>query len=87
MKIHINTLGIVLSIFGSFLVWRYIKILSFIDHDEYEKGHGLLSIPTPTKEDIKLFKRSKFLSNFGLILIIIGGVLQAISNYLPFSFE
>lgn len=83
MKIHINTLGIIFTTIGSFLVWKYIKILSFIDYDEYLKGNGVVSIPTPTKDEINKFLIGRFLSNLGLFLIVIGGILQVISNYLP----
>lgn len=87
MKTHINTLGIFLATIGSFLVWRYIKILSFVDHDEYEKGNGVLVIAGPTEKELKEFKRSKFLSNFGVYLIMIGGFLQLVSNYFPENFK
>ena len=38
-----------------------------------------------TKEDVEKFKRSLFFSKMGLFLILLGGSLQIISNYMPSS--
>ncbi len=52
MSSHLNTLGIILTIVGAYLVWRYLMVVSFVDHDEYLKGRGLLTVPDPTPEDV-----------------------------------
>jgi len=46
------------------------------------KGEGKLTVPSPTPEDIKKLKREIFFSKVGLVLILVGGSLQIISNYL-----
>lgn len=81
LKIYINSIGIICASIGAFLVWRYLTELNFTDKDAYLKGEGLLVIPSPTPEDIKRFRRTVLLSKIGLGLILIGGVLQVISNH------
>ncbi|MCF8162369.1 MAG: hypothetical protein K9J78_00850 [Polynucleobacter sp.] len=83
MKIHINTLGILLTIAGAYLVWRYLTVISFVDHDEYLKGNGVLRVPDPTPEEIKRYVRSVWLSKLGLLLVATGSLFQMISNYMP----
>ncbi len=81
MKTTINSIGILLSIMGSYLVWRYLTELNFADKEKYLQGEGVLVVPRVTSEDIKKFKRSLALSKTGLALIFLGGSLQIISNY------
>lgn len=81
MKTHINTFGIILSTVGSFLVWRYLTELNWADKDAYLRGQGVLTVPSPSKEDIKKFKCQLWLSKLGLGFILLGGVIQVASNY------
>jgi hypothetical protein len=81
-KPHINSIGVFLSAVGAFLVWFFIAELNFADQDEYLKGRGRLEIPDPSQADIRKLEGRIFLSRAGLILILIGGLLQIISNYL-----
>ena len=81
MKTAINSIGILLSTVGSYLVWRYLTELNFADKESYLQGEGVLLVPRVTSEDIKKLKRSLALSKTGLALIVIGGTLQIISNY------
>lgn len=83
MKTHLNTLGVILATIGSYLVWRYLTELNFADKEEYLQGRGSITVDDPTLEDVAKFKRSIFLSKFGLGLIITGGLAQVVSNYLP----
>jgi hypothetical protein len=83
MKTHINTIGVILVTLGSYLVWRYLTELNFADKDSYKQGQGVLVIPAPTPEDIAKFNLSVKLSKLGLSFIIVGGLLQVVSNYLP----
>jgi hypothetical protein len=83
VKTHLNTFGIILATVGSYLVWRYLTELNFADKDEYLKGKGSITIDNPTPEDVAKFKRSVCLSKLGLGLIIVGGLAQVVSNYLP----
>jgi hypothetical protein len=82
MKILINTLGIISATLGSFLVWRYLTELNWEDKEAYLNGKGILTVPSPTEEDIKKFKYQLLLSKIGLRLILLGGTLQVVSNYL-----
>ena len=83
MKIHLNSLGVICASVGAFLVWRYITELNFADKEAYLRGEGSLTVPVPSALDIKRFKRSVALSKTGLLLILIGGLFQVVSNYLP----
>lgn len=82
IKVCINTLGVALATIGAFLVWYFIAELNFSDKDAFLQGEGMRTIPKPTPADIKLFKLKIFISRLGLLLIVIGGLLQIISNYL-----
>ena len=83
MKTAINSFGILSATIGSFLVWRYLTEINFADKEKFLQGKGVLTVPCPTKEDVEKFKRSLFLSQMGLFLILLGGTLQIISNYMP----
>jgi hypothetical protein len=83
MKINLNSLGVICASIGAFLVWRYLTELNFSDKEAYLRGEGILTVPDPSALDIRRFKRSVALSKAGLILILIGGLLQVVSNYLP----
>jgi hypothetical protein len=82
MKVHINTLGVIFTTLGSFLVWRYLTELNWADKEAFLKGKGVLTVPSPTEDDIKKFKCQLRLSKLGLGLILLGGALQVVSNYL-----
>ena len=82
MKILMNSLGIALSTIGAYLVWRYIARLNFADEEGFSRGEGRLVVPSVTPEMIKKFKLEKLLSKIGFGLILAGGILQIISNYL-----
>ena len=82
MKTHINTLGIIYATLGSFLVWRYLTELNWADKEAFLKGESRMVIPSPSEQDVKKFKYQLRLSKLGLGLILLGGVLQVVSNYL-----
>ena len=82
MKTHINTLGIISATLGSFLVWRYLTELNWADKEAFLKGEGRMVIPSPSEQDVKKFKCQLRLSKLGLGLILLGGALQVVSNYL-----
>jgi len=81
-KSHINSAGVFLSPVAAFLVWFFIAELNFADRDEYRKGHGREAIHDPSPAEIKKLEMRIWFSRVGLILILIGGLLQIISNYL-----
>jgi hypothetical protein len=83
MKIHLNTIGVILATLGSYLVWRYLTELNFADKDAYKQGQGVFVVPSPKPDDIAKFSRSVRLSKLGLSFIFLGGMAQVVSNYLP----
>jgi hypothetical protein len=82
LKCHVNSVGVLLTLIGAFLIWFFLAELNFADKAEYLKGRGVLEIPDPSPEQIRNFKKRICFSRLGLFLILIGGVLQIISNYL-----
>ena len=83
MKTTINSLGILFTTIGSFLVWRYLTEINFADKESYLEGKGVLTVPCPSEADVSKFKRSLCLSETGLLLILWGGFFQIVSNYMP----
>ena len=82
MKILMNSLGVALSSIGAYLVWHYIAQLNFADKEGFLRGEGRLIVPDVTPQMIKKFQFEKLMSKIGLGLILTGGVLQIVSNYL-----
>lgn len=83
MKSYINSLGVVLATIGAYLIWRNIAQVNFADKEAFLRGKGILTIPNPTPEDIKKLRLEITLSKLGLGLILIGGLLQMTSNFMP----
>jgi hypothetical protein len=81
MKSHLNSVGVAFTVIGAFLAWHFLGELNFVDKDEYRKGRGRLTIPDPTPDDIRKFNWNVRLSQFGIGLIALGGVIQILSNY------
>lgn len=82
MKTCINSLGVALATIGAFLVWYFIAQLNFADKEAYLRGEAIIKVAEPKPEDIKKLKLEIALSRVGLVLIVIGGLFQIISNYL-----
>ena len=82
MKVCLNSLGVALATIGAFLVWYFIGQLNFADKDAFLKGDGKLIVPTVTTEMIEKLRIEMLLSKLGLALIVIGGILQIVSNYI-----
>ena len=80
IKTHFNTLGVLVSTIGSYLVWRYFTELNFADKESYLQGKGSMTIRVPTEQEIAKFKRSVCLSKLGLGLIIVGGLAQVLAT-------
>jgi hypothetical protein len=74
--------GVLLTAVGACLVWFFIAELNFAEKDEYLKGRGSLKIEDPSPAEIKKFKTRIWFSRVRLILILLGGLLQIISNYM-----
>jgi len=83
IKTHANSAGIVLATVGSFLVWRFLTEINMLDKEGYLKGQATLTLADPTAKEIAKFKMACMLSKVGINMIIVGGLLQVISNYLP----
>lgn len=78
----INSLGVACATLGAFLVWRFLTQITFVDQEAYLAGRGLLTIPNPSEQDVQQRKRAILLSKLGLAMIVLGGVLQILGNFL-----
>lgn len=77
-SVNINTLGLVFDIMGAFLLFRF----GFAHEDVFpETGEGI-NIFGNDPERAARIKLYKTLSRCGILLLILGFVLQAISNYI-----
>ncbi len=68
---------------GAIFVWGYLTELPFIDRKAFMMGDSKATVPASTPETRKKFGRQILLSQIGLGLIVLGSVIQIISNYLP----
>ena len=82
-KNFVNSSGIAFASIGAYLVWGYLTEINFADKEAYLRGKGVLTVPDPSPEDVCRLKRSILFSKFGLFMILAGGGLQIISNYIP----
>lgn len=82
MQIYLNSIGVLMTTAGAYLVWRYLTELSFVDKQAYLRGEGSLVVPDPSPEEVRAFRLSLALSKLGLCLIVIGGAAQILSNHL-----
>jgi hypothetical protein len=78
----VNTIGLIAATIGSVLVWFFLTEISTMDKDKFLKGVSEMRVEAATPEAIKKFKCQLRLSQFGLFLIILGGVLQGWSNFI-----
>lgn len=82
-KNFVNSSGIAIASIGAYLVWRYLMEINFADKEAYLRGEGVVTVPDPSLADVRSLKRSILFSKFGLFMILAGGGLQIISNYIP----
>ena len=82
-KNFVNSCGIAFASIGTYLVWRHLPEINFADKEAYLRGESILAVTDPSPEDVCRLKRSIFFSKLGLSMILIGGGLQIISNYIP----
>lgn len=82
MQSHIIAAGIALSAVGAFLVWRFLAEVNFADRKAFLQGKGVVHISDPTPKDIEKLRFEIRMSKVGLALILIGGLLQIVGNYM-----
>lgn len=78
----VNTIGLIAATIGSVLVWFFLTEISTMDKGKFLNGVSEMRVEAATPEAIKKFKYQLRLSQFGLFLIILGGVLQGWSNFI-----
>lgn len=78
---YINSLGLIFDIIGVLILFKY-----GLPSNVSKNGEVGMTFLTKDNEDEKKYKKYKFRSNIGLIIIIIGFILQIISNHYFFIF-
>ena len=76
MPTHINSLGLLLDIIGAILLMKF-GIPPKVDR----QGHIYLITHGVDEDEIRKAKNYDWWSMFGLVLIVLGFVLQLASNY------
>lgn len=74
---HFNALGLILNIIGVILLWKF-GLPENINRD----GLSLLALEGTDEKEKQKAKRYDKYSNFAILLIVLGFLLQLISNYL-----
>lgn len=77
---EINSIGLVLDIVGALLLWKY-GLPESIDRS----GSIHLILEQTSDEEIAKAKRYDNFSKVALMLLILGFILQLLSNFLPNS--
>ena len=78
----VNTIGLIAATVGSILVWFFLTEISTMDKDKFLNGVSEMVVHAVTPAAIKKLKWQLRLSKIGLNLIVLGGVLQAWSNFI-----
>lgn len=76
-SINLNSLGLSFDIIAGLLLWKY-----GLPEAINKKGMSFLALESTDKDEIKKAKKYDVLSRIGVILLILGFILQLISNYL-----
>ena len=80
---HINTIGLIFDIFGAFFVAK--EVVTQFHGQKYEKDPSLHGADKPPwdSSDYKKWEASKYkFMKLGLTCLIIGFILQIVSNYI-----
>ena len=78
MKTLLNSIGLTLDIIGAVLLFKY-----GLPEDLDRHGHQRLILEQIDEEEARLAQRYDKLSKAALSLLIVGFVLQLVSNFLP----
>ena len=73
----INSVGLFLDIVGVFLLFRY-----GLPENVSQTGESFFSLADTNEEEVKKWKRYKKLSYSALVFLVVGFVLQLVSNWL-----
>jgi len=76
-SINLSSLGLSFDIIAGLLLWKY-GLPEVINR----KGMSFLALESTDKDEIKKAKKYDALSRVGVILLILGFILQLVSNYL-----
>ena len=76
MAITLNTLGLILDIIGVIILFKF-----GLPADVSKEGHIGMAFQGTNTDDIKKYKKFDIWSRIGLGLLILGFLLQIVSNY------
>ena len=78
-----NISGVVLATLGGVLAWFFLGQIDYTDRKEFLKGNSTMTVYDSTPERRRELLWNIWLSRFGIVLIVLGAVLQIWSNFLP----
>lgn len=76
MSTTINSLGLILDIIGVVVLFKF-----GLPSNITKEGTVFLAVQKSDEKEKKKYKKYEFWSRFGLLLLIIGFVMQIVSNY------
>lgn len=83
-KTGVNTIGVVMVTAGAGLLWYFVGNVGGVNRDAIlNKQQVSFEIPHYTPELERRLRTHIAISRFGVFLTMVGGALQAISNYMP----
>jgi hypothetical protein len=77
----INSLGLIFDIVGALLLWYFVPEIDLLDKAALLKGRATLVLADPNQQQVNAYKRRVRLSRAGVILLVLGFILQLVSNY------
>jgi hypothetical protein len=83
-KANINTVGVVMTTSGAVLLWYFVSDVLQVNKRDILNGKPVsLTIPDNTPKLRRHLRINIFLARIGVLLTLLGGVLQVVSTYLP----
>ena len=76
----LNSIGLMADIVGAVMLWYFVVEIRLVDIASYRKGHARLELIDPSPEDVRAYARAVLLSRVGIVLIVLGFVLQLVGN-------
>jgi hypothetical protein len=80
-RITINSLGLALDIIGALMIWYFVAEVNYASKREFLRGNAEIDLADPSPEQISSYKNRVRLSRVGMGLLVLGFLLQLLSNY------
>ncbi len=77
----VNVIGILLVTTGTVMVWKYISVIGLTARRNPDKDGAEFIYTIPTAKGLRKIFFNRKVSILGIILVVIGSILQIISNF------